>query len=241
MDVFIHIFFVTLILKIWILYSHNSSFDRESTCRSLTNAIRKEISGVLRKEEELGTSLFRKLTEKSECAVVGASGAMTSRPYGKEIDAHDTVIRINANPSGSHPEHGSLMETMGGKTSFRVVNSVNVLGNEEAPGAPNEPQARFIWPWDGDRVVGAWGADGTRFNSTLRQAAYCHPPQNKAPCASITQDFLDMVASLVTRALQPKGTTRLGKDLAYDQQGLVFSLSVTLVTPINFEARVGSF
>ena len=45
------------------------------------------------------------------CAVVGASGAKPERLYGKEIDVHDVVVRMNFAPTKHEtgPKHTDLV------------------------------------------------------------------------------------------------------------------------------------
>jgi hypothetical protein len=51
------------------------------------------------------------------CAVVGSSGALRGTAYGRAIDAHDAVIRINAAPIHRHEV------AVGTRTTWRVHNS----------------------------------------------------------------------------------------------------------------------
>mmetsp|Transcript_46729 Transcript_46729/g.118280 ORF Transcript_46729/g.118280 Transcript_46729/m.118280 type:complete len:570 (-) Transcript_46729:491-2200(-) len=61
------------------------------------------------------------------CALVGSSGILLRRRAGKEIDAHDMVLRFNSAPTAAYSEH------VGGRTTYRVCNGehMNIReGNE---------------------------------------------------------------------------------------------------------------
>jgi len=66
------------------------------------------------KEATLGDPMHA-LGHFDRCAIVGNSGAMLEREYGRYIDAHDVVVRINV--LENHRYHASL----GNKTDFRVL------------------------------------------------------------------------------------------------------------------------
>ena len=51
------------------------------------------------------------------CALVGNSGSLLYRQYGKEIDAHDVVYRFNQAPSESWEQH------VGARTTHESLNS----------------------------------------------------------------------------------------------------------------------
>ncbi|KAK9808629.1 hypothetical protein WJX72_000855 [[Myrmecia] bisecta] len=53
------------------------------------------------------------------CAVVGSSGYMLSFDHGKEIDAHDMVMRFNSAPTKGFEKH------VGSKTTHRITNTQN--------------------------------------------------------------------------------------------------------------------
>ena len=53
----------------------------------------------------------------SSCAVVGSAGFLRLQRLGKEIDAHELVIRANLAPVGGYEP------IVGSKTTFRVINS----------------------------------------------------------------------------------------------------------------------
>lgn len=52
------------------------------------------------------------------CAVVGNSGNLLLASYGKEIDAHDVVFRVNQGPTRGYERH------TGTKTHFRLLNAL---------------------------------------------------------------------------------------------------------------------
>lgn len=54
----------------------------------------------------------------ASCAVVGSAGFMRKQRLGKEIDAHEMVMRTNLSPLGG------FEKIVGTKTTMRVVNSV---------------------------------------------------------------------------------------------------------------------
>jgi hypothetical protein len=64
------------------------------------------------------------------CAVVGASGNLLGARLGKEIDAHDAVLRINLAPDGNvaseartapHTHRPTWIADVGGRTTWRVL------------------------------------------------------------------------------------------------------------------------
>lgn len=156
------------------------------------------------------------------CAVVGASGARVSRPYGKDIDRHDTVVRINANPTGRWPEASpELSRHLGTKTSIRVLNSINLLGKHEM-----EPvaQARFLYPWHANEAVNGWQSDGTKIRSNVREASRCRPGPGVVACAHMTDEFVANATSLVSAALQPAATSTVLKPEVTYSGGLLRGL-----------------
>jgi hypothetical protein len=52
------------------------------------------------------------------CAVVGNSPSLKQYNYGKEIDAHDAVLRLNYAPTAGYEQF------VGSKTTIRLVNSI---------------------------------------------------------------------------------------------------------------------
>ena len=54
------------------------------------------------------------------CAVVGNSGVVLLKEYGKEIDEHDAVFRLNMAPIRGFEDY------VGSKTTFNMVNSHNI-------------------------------------------------------------------------------------------------------------------
>ena len=73
-----------------------------------------EAAGNKRKGSMFPSSITGK-RRMGRCAVVGNSGAMLQQEYGKYIDAHDTVMRINILPTAKY------VASLGTKTSFRVL------------------------------------------------------------------------------------------------------------------------
>mmetsp|Transcript_30494 Transcript_30494/g.99086 ORF Transcript_30494/g.99086 Transcript_30494/m.99086 type:complete len:462 (+) Transcript_30494:145-1530(+) len=53
-----------------------------------------------------------------ECAIVGNSGSLLFTEYGKAIDSHDVVLRMNLAPTSK-----SYRKHVGRKTTFRMLNS----------------------------------------------------------------------------------------------------------------------
>uniref|UniRef100_A0A7S0IZG9 Uncharacterized protein n=1 Tax=Calcidiscus leptoporus TaxID=127549 RepID=A0A7S0IZG9_9EUKA len=51
------------------------------------------------------------------CAVVGSGGTLRNAHHGREIDAHDAVIRFNLAPTG-----GEWLEAVGSRSTFRLFN-----------------------------------------------------------------------------------------------------------------------
>jgi hypothetical protein len=54
------------------------------------------------------------------CAVVGNSGVLLNTTFGRDIDAHQVVIRLNAAPTHGYVQHVGL------KTTARVMNNAIV-------------------------------------------------------------------------------------------------------------------
>mmetsp|Transcript_6483 Transcript_6483/g.12169 ORF Transcript_6483/g.12169 Transcript_6483/m.12169 type:complete len:570 (+) Transcript_6483:372-2081(+) len=52
----------------------------------------------------------------SRCAVVGNSGSLLLRNFGRSIDSHDIVVRLNQAPTQRYAKH------LGTKATFRVIN-----------------------------------------------------------------------------------------------------------------------
>jgi len=78
------------------------------------------------------------------CAVVGNAGAMLQKEYGKYIDAHDTVMRINILPTSKY------VANLGSKTTYRVLSykmSKDVCCvKEKSAYTPDHPKVEyFIW------------------------------------------------------------------------------------------------
>jgi len=57
---------------------------------------------------------------RGRCAVVGNSGVLLNTTFGKDIDDHEIVIRLNAAPTHGYVEH------VGMKTTARVMNNAIV-------------------------------------------------------------------------------------------------------------------
>ena len=57
---------------------------------------------------------------QGRCAVVGNSGVLMNTTFGKDIDAHEIVIRLNAAPTHGYVQHVGL------KTTARVLNNAIV-------------------------------------------------------------------------------------------------------------------
>ncbi len=77
-----------------------------------------QLSEVLPEQDEIGGAHF------GTCAVVGNSGNLLQKGHGKDIDAHDTVIRFNGAPTVHYEED------VGSKTTIRIQN-VDNLGFHE--------------------------------------------------------------------------------------------------------------
>ena len=93
--------------------------NHSTKCDQITALLREQ--AVLRPEEHAsGGDQISSMLLSGSCAVVGASGARVSRmDFGTEIDRHDTVIRINNNPTGAYPEQSSELDRLLGiKTSM---------------------------------------------------------------------------------------------------------------------------
>lgn len=118
------------------------------------------------------------------CAVVGSSGAATSRPFGPEIDdAHDVVIRLNENPSGAGQEGSELAAKVGTRTTVRlgaVTNDKNRIPLLSPAADRNHTVVRYRWPWKPE----------------LEETARCR--YEDQPCDTITQDFLEHAATVVS-------------------------------------------
>jgi hypothetical protein len=109
------------------------------------------------------SSIFPMGPRLLSCAVVGASGNLRGSGFGREIDAHDVVMRINLAPT-----HG-FEEDVGGRTTHYLVTQL-VLGTILETGGPqgvsrhmDERMASLAsgasWllvfrPFDTDRVFG---------------------------------------------------------------------------------------
>jgi len=155
--------------------------------------------------DEMGLGLGR----GRRCAVVGSSGARTSRPYGVEIDAHDVVVRLNENPAGDDPSLGSSMVDRIGRTTNLRVGAVMNEKNKEAllsggllggGGHRSHAVVRYRWPWKPE----------------LESVARCKPTDE--PCNTFTEAFLHHTVSVVS-----PGAT-LGNKLKTDAAGRTTSL-----------------
>ena len=73
---------------------------------------------VIPEQDEIGSAKLGK------CAVVGNSGSLLHSGHGKEIDAHDAVIRFNGAPTKNYEAD------VGSKTTVRIQN-VDNLGFHE--------------------------------------------------------------------------------------------------------------
>jgi hypothetical protein len=54
----------------------------------------------------------------NSCAVVGNSGSLLLAEYGKEVDDHSVVFRVNQAPAG-----GRYARHVGTRTDFRLLNA----------------------------------------------------------------------------------------------------------------------
>mmetsp|Transcript_46894 Transcript_46894/g.111657 ORF Transcript_46894/g.111657 Transcript_46894/m.111657 type:complete len:340 (-) Transcript_46894:200-1219(-) len=80
--------------------------------RSIMCFLERSFASRLRNRSSMPTQLVDAATKS--CAVVSSSGAMLSHYFGKEIDAHDIVIRFNSAPVEGYIEH------VGHKTTLRT-------------------------------------------------------------------------------------------------------------------------
>ena len=111
------------------------------------------------------------------CAVVGNSGVVLLKEYGKEIDEHDAVFRLNMAPIRGFEDY------VGSKTTFNMVNSHNI--KEMLAG---QRRWRSTDP-DSKLVVFETGQDFTRYhllkellkNTPLSDPAYL-PLENSIRC-----------------------------------------------------------
>lgn len=98
--------------------------DRTSGHYNILDFIRFREGGKFSKE--LPADMFPRRGEvfkgvawaNSTCAIVGNSGTLNVKPYGKAIDAHDIVIRMNQAPTEGY--EGDC----GSKTTVRLLNSM---------------------------------------------------------------------------------------------------------------------
>jgi len=147
-------------------------------------------------------SLQRRLG--SRCAVVGSSGARGSKGYGREIDAHDTVIRLNENPVGNEFE-----ADIGRKTTVRIGTVVNKKNHHTLLGAGAQRGygvVRYHWPW----------------TQHLREVARCKPEDT--PCHLLSEDFLHHAAHVVGSVIPGGSGVQLANKLQYTDKGRVTSL-----------------
>eukprot|EP00241_Pyramimonas_parkeae_P015510 CAMPEP_0114283928 /NCGR_PEP_ID=MMETSP0059-20121206/4374_1 /TAXON_ID=36894 /ORGANISM="Pyramimonas parkeae, Strain CCMP726" /LENGTH=573 /DNA_ID=CAMNT_0001404711 /DNA_START=46 /DNA_END=1767 /DNA_ORIENTATION=- len=64
----------------------------------------------------------------STCAVVGSSGSLMNASFGRAIDSHETVLRINQAPTNN-----KFHKHVGSKTTFRLINTrwANKYGDQK--------------------------------------------------------------------------------------------------------------
>jgi len=77
------------------------------------------------------------------CAIVGNSGTLNVKPYGKAIDSHDIVIRMNQAPTAGYESD------CGSKTTIRLLNSMwsnnyGIASKIKAYDLPLEPGVALI-------------------------------------------------------------------------------------------------
>ena len=65
--------------------------------------------------QPMSTSLFMSKSKNKTCAVVGSSGNLIKSGYGKQIDSHEIVIRVNRAPLRK------WKKDVGKRTSFRIM------------------------------------------------------------------------------------------------------------------------
>eukprot|EP00873_Tetraselmis_striata_P028511 jgi/Tetstr1/448775/TSEL_036009.t1 len=102
-------------------------------------------------------------TRFRRCAVIASSKSVLTRAHGRDIDAHDVVIRTNQAPTKGFEEH------VGRRTTFRVTNGANAFFSEDG--------ARTICLRDPDRR-----------STTAAQARQLHGrlPSESARCTPLT-------------------------------------------------------
>eukprot|EP00238_Polyblepharides_amylifera_P000825 CAMPEP_0196571504 /NCGR_PEP_ID=MMETSP1081-20130531/1666_1 /TAXON_ID=36882 /ORGANISM="Pyramimonas amylifera, Strain CCMP720" /LENGTH=537 /DNA_ID=CAMNT_0041888475 /DNA_START=37 /DNA_END=1650 /DNA_ORIENTATION=- len=76
-------------------------------------------AGVTKQEMPMPKELFQGTNFTSaSCAIVGNSGVLSLSKYGKQIDAHDIVFRLNQAPTKGYES------VVGAKTSVRLLNAL---------------------------------------------------------------------------------------------------------------------
>jgi hypothetical protein len=63
----------------------------------------------------------------NSCAIVGNSGHILEKPYGKSIDNHDMVVRFNTLPTAGYTKK------VGARTTFRFLNHARSFAVCHAP------------------------------------------------------------------------------------------------------------
>jgi hypothetical protein len=100
------------------------------------------------------------------CAVVGSGGSLWRSGLGKEIDAHDVVLRVNQAPTVGYESH------VGRRTHVRLLNNrwsmkyshdrqsasaVRLLESRPKAAARLDVEVPAGWVWTSSR--GLWGGD----------------------------------------------------------------------------------
>jgi len=139
-------------------------------------------------------------TPRSTCAIVGSSAHLLNATFGREIDMHEVVIRLNQAPAG-----GEFGKHVGSRTDVRFVNGRGADPNIDK-GAPvctflHEPNVnarcgRFCWK-EGDLCAPC----------TIKKAsvscAYRDGKNNHTPMGTGNTVILDHLHGSVARRLLP--------------------------------------